>query len=80
MEPAVFITLTDNWINFNIRYVTVVRERRMVRNKLSRLILDEIEKSDKIKVASTTIDIVGFPEKMLGGRETDLGKISQETS
>jgi small-conductance mechanosensitive channel len=80
MEPAVFITLTDNWINFNIRYVTVVRERRMVRNKLSRLILDEIEKSDKIKVASSTIDIVGFPEEKISGRETTVGKISQETS
>jgi len=80
MEPAVFITLTDNWINFNIRYVTVVRERRMVRNKLSRLILDEIEKSDKIKVASTTIDIVGFPEGRLGGREMDEGKMTSENS
>jgi hypothetical protein len=60
--------------------VTVVRERRMTKNKLSRLILDEIEKSDKIKVASTTIDIVGFPEERLGGRETTVGKIGQETS
>jgi small-conductance mechanosensitive channel len=67
VEPAVFITLTDNWINFNIRYMTVVRERRMTKNKLSRLILDEIEKSDRITLASTTIDIVGFPEVRLGG-------------
>ncbi|HII05972.1 MAG TPA: mechanosensitive ion channel [Methanotrichaceae archaeon] len=80
VEPAVFITMTDNWINFNIRYTTVVRERRMVRNKLSRLILDEIEKSDKIKIASTTIDIVGFPEGKLDGREMDVWKIGQETS
>ncbi len=80
MEPAVFITLTDNWINFNIRYVTVVRERRMVRNKLSRMILDEIEKSDKMKVASATIDIVGFPEVRLGGPEMGGGKTSPETT
>ncbi len=65
VEPAAFITLTDNWINFNIRYMTVVRERRMVKNKLSRLILEEIEKSEKIKLASTTIDIIGFPEVRL---------------
>jgi hypothetical protein len=45
----------------------VVRERRMTKNKLSRLILDEIEKSDRITLASTTIDIVGFPEVRLGG-------------
>jgi small-conductance mechanosensitive channel len=80
VEPAVFITLTDNWINFNIRYMTVVRERRMVKNKLSRLILDEIEKSDKIKVASTTIDIVGLPEFRLRGNEMGGGKASPEKS
>jgi len=49
-----------------------------VKNKLSRLILDEIEKSDKIKVASTTIDIVGFPEVQLGDPETVGGKASPE--
>lgn len=74
VEPAAFITLTDNWINFNIRYMTVVRERRMVKNKLSRLILEEIEKSEKIKLASTTIDIIGFPEVRLGrgGMEKEM--------
>jgi len=61
-EPAVFVTMTDNWINFNIRYVTVVRERRMTKDRLSRRILEEIEGSENIKLASTTIDIVGFPE------------------
>jgi len=65
VEPAVFITLTDNWINFNVRYITVVRDRRMMRNRLSRLILEMIENSDDIKLASTTIDIVGFPEANL---------------
>lgn len=79
VEPAVFITLTDNWISFNIRYMTAVRERRMTKNKLSRLILDEIEKSDNIKLASTTIDIIGFPELRLGGPEAGGGETSPET-
>ena len=70
VEPAVFITLTDNWVNFDIRYVTMVRERRITNSRLSRLILEEIEKSDDIKLASTTIDIVGFPEFRLGASET----------
>lgn len=68
VEPAVFITLTDNWINFNIRYMTLARERRMIKNKLSRLILEEIETSDEISLASTTIDIIGFPEVRLNNR------------
>ena len=68
VEPAVFITLTDNWINFNIRYMTLARERRTIKNKLSRLILEEIETSDEIRLASTTIDIIGFPEVRLNNR------------
>ena len=74
-EPAVFITMTDNWIKFNIRYVTAVRERRMTKSKLSQMILEEIERSEKIKLASTTIDIVGFPEVRLEAGETEPVKV-----
>jgi small-conductance mechanosensitive channel len=63
VEPSIYLSLTDNWINFGIRYVTEVRERRFTKNRLSQLILKEIEKSPKIKIASETIDIVGFPNK-----------------
>ncbi len=61
IEPSVFLTLTDNWITFGIRYVTEVRSRRILHDRLSRAILDEIGKSDKIKIASATISITGFP-------------------
>lgn len=63
VEPTVFIQMTDNWITFYVRYVTEARERRRVNDHLSRLILDEIQKSKEIKIASTTLDIVGFPER-----------------
>lgn len=61
IEPFIFVTLTDNWISFGIRYVTEVRGRRILHDKLSRAILEEIEKSEKITVASTTVDITSFP-------------------
>jgi small-conductance mechanosensitive channel len=61
LEPAIFLTLTDNWIAFGIRYVAEVRQRRLLHDKLSRLILDEIESSGKIKIASATMNITGFP-------------------
>jgi len=64
-EPAIFMTLTDNWITFNIRYVTEVRQRRFLKNKLSYMILEEIQRSENIHISSTTIDIVGFPEVRL---------------
>jgi len=61
LEPEIFISLTDNWINFGIRYITEVRQRRFLHDKLSRMILSEIEKSEKIKIASATLNITDFP-------------------
>jgi hypothetical protein len=71
-EPAVFIMLTSNWIEMHARFVTEPKQRRIIRSRLSIGIIDGIEKSDKIKIASTTIDIVGFPEVKVrdGDRET----------
>jgi hypothetical protein len=34
----------------------------MIRNRISQKILEDIERSESIKIASQTIDIVGFPE------------------
>lgn len=62
VEPMIYLTLTDNWITYHIRYITHVRERRSLRNKLSQMILDEIQRSEKIKIGSTTLDVIGFPE------------------
>ena len=56
-EPTVFATLTDNWINMNIRYITEVRQRRIVRDKLSRILLSKLEKVDNVKIASENMDI-----------------------
>lgn len=63
VEPQVYVTLTDNWVSLRIRYVVPARERRDFHNRLSRLLLDGIQSSPKIRVASQTVDIVGFPNK-----------------
>jgi len=57
VEPVIFLTLTDNWINLNIRYVTDTKGRRTIRDKLSKLILSEIEKSKNVTIASENIDV-----------------------
>ena len=62
-EPNIFLSMTDNWIVLILRFVTETRKRRVIHNKLSELILEEISKSKDIKIASQTIDIVGFPKK-----------------
>jgi len=55
--PALYLTLTDNWIEINVRYVTDVRQRRVIKTNLSKLLLAEIQSSKDIKVASETMDI-----------------------
>lgn len=62
VKPAIFLTLTDNWITFNIRYIAEARNRRELHNKLSRLILAEIQASKNIEIASESIDITAFPD------------------
>ena len=62
LTAEAFISLTDNWIDLTARYVTPVRQRRMIRNRISQKILEDFEKSETIKIASQTVDIVGFPE------------------
>jgi len=66
IEPEIFMVLTDNWINFNIRYITDARARRSVHNALNQLILKMIENSKEYKIASESsdINIVGVPEKL----------------
>lgn len=62
VDPTIFLKLTDNWITFYIRYITEVRERRLLQTKINKLILEEIQKSGNIKIASTSLDITAFPE------------------
>jgi hypothetical protein len=65
MNAEVFVSLTDNRIELTARYVTPVRQRRTTRTRISQKILDDIEKSENIKIASQTVDVVGFPEASL---------------
>jgi small-conductance mechanosensitive channel len=59
VEPAVFLSFNDNWITFEIRYVAEVRTRRKVRDRLSRLILEEIERAGDIEIGSSTVEVAG---------------------
>jgi small-conductance mechanosensitive channel len=62
LEPNIFIQLTDNWVAFNIRFITKVEERRALHDRLSRRILEVVEASKNIKIASETLDITHVPE------------------
>ena len=62
VEPTLAITLTDNWIRFNLRYIVDYKKRRYIKHMLNDLIRKEIEKTDgKIALASTTVEVVRVP-------------------
>jgi len=62
VEPSLAITLTDNWIQFNLRYIVDYKRRRLTKHLLNELIISEIEKTGgKVQLASATVEIVRIP-------------------
>ncbi len=63
LEPNVGVKLTDNWIEFNLRYVVAYQKRRSTRTELFVKILDAIQQSQgKVTLASATFELVEAPE------------------
>jgi small-conductance mechanosensitive channel len=66
VEPAIFLTLTDNWINLSVRYIALVRERRPLRDRIYRRLLEEVNGSGgRIEIASETLGITHFPDRAI---------------
>jgi len=61
VEPTLYLTITDNWIEMSLRYVVRARERRTVKAQLHRELLQHFEREESIQVASATFEIVGLP-------------------
>lgn len=62
-ESTLTLKLTDNWIEFNLRYVVDYKKRRITKNKLFREILNEINNTNnKVMLASATFEVVGLPD------------------
>ncbi len=57
VEPSVYVKITDNWIDLNIRYITDARSRRELHDRLSRKILEALRKEEDVDIASMTLDI-----------------------
>jgi small-conductance mechanosensitive channel len=60
MQPTVYYRLTDNWLELTVRFLVGDHGSRDIKNRISRDLLDGLEKAG-IEVASSTYDIVGFP-------------------
>lgn len=57
IEPAVYLSLTDNWIELSIRYVVEIRDRRLVNDLLMQKILEAVQSSPNVDIASSTITV-----------------------
>ncbi len=60
LEPAVYLRITDNWVELALRFVTPEHGVRTIKNAMSRDILAALEQA-KIGIASTTFEVVGLP-------------------
>jgi small-conductance mechanosensitive channel len=61
VQPALYVVMTDNWIEMTLRYVVDARQRRSVQARLHRELLQHFEEEEAVTVASATFEIVGFP-------------------
>lgn len=62
IEPAITLILTDNWMEFTVRYVVDYKKRRLTKDQLFTRILDEFTKTEnRVCIASTTIHLVEAP-------------------
>jgi len=62
VEPMVLLVATDNWLEFNLRYIVHYRTRRSVKDQLFTRILEEVDRSEnRIRLASATFEVVGLP-------------------
>jgi small-conductance mechanosensitive channel len=62
VEPTLAITMTDNWIQFNLRYIVDYKKRRSTKHLLNEKIGKAIQATDgKIELASATVEIVKIP-------------------
>ena len=61
VEPTIYVTLTDNWIEMTLRYVINISDRREVNGKLNYELLKHFETEPTVTIASSTIEIVKFP-------------------
>lgn len=72
VDPSLAITLTDNWIQFNLRYIVDYKKRRYTKNLIHQEILKRIEATNgKVKLASATFEIVSIPSLKIDDKTTN---------
>ncbi|MCW8898254.1 MAG: mechanosensitive ion channel family protein [Flavobacteriales bacterium] len=72
VDPTLAITLTDNWVQFNLRYIVDYKKRRHTKNLLHQEIGKRIEATNgEVKLASATFEIVSIPTLKIDEKTTN---------
>ncbi len=67
LDPTLAITLTDNWIKFNLRYIVDYKKRRVTQHLLHDAIHKKIKATNGlVQLASTTVEVIKIPEIKIG--------------
>ncbi len=58
VQPTVFMTANQNWIEFNLRFVVDFKARRATKDRLFERILEEIDQTgERVGIAASTLNI-----------------------
>ena len=60
LQPHVYLHMTDNWLEFSLRFIAPARAVRPLKDAMTRDILGEFDRA-RIGLASGTYEIVGLP-------------------
>lgn len=72
VDPTLAITMTDNWVQFNLRYIVDYKKRRYTKHILNEEIGKKIlETNGKVTLASATFEIVKIPTVNLNEEKSD---------
>lgn len=71
VEPTLAITMTDNWVQFNLRYIVDYKRRRFTKHTLNEKIGKAIQETNgKVQMASATFEIVQIPTLKIDKKES----------
>lgn len=63
LQPTVSMALTEDWMEFTLRYVVDYKKRRITKNLLFHQIFDAIHATEgKVILSTSTIEMVGMPD------------------
>ena len=61
VDPTLYLAMSEKGIEVTLRFLVDAQERRAVKGRLYRELLQNFQADENIEIASTTIEIVGFP-------------------